>query len=667
MPGGPDRDGSGPPHDHGRGSGDGNSPPPPPPFGRPEPTGFVPQGAGQEAFAFEARLGEVLLELKGTDVEDLVYSTASKPVDFENWVTLTRMNLESKHSQLVIWWDSMYSSARNAYEQYLQLSPLQRSDIRPDLSGFNVTGHQVERYMRRHVIKAMPRHIQNTLLHMHNVSCADVLFQAMVDAGPGTEQDRSFTLQSVVTKGQAPPVHLIYDKLHKWRFDMSRLTALGVHPPDPGVQRNVIIHYVTKLAEADRNFEYRLNAYRLTRHVQGAVTQPTVDELWRYLVAEAREVHGVGQTSAKKAAAKSQSKQPQQQSAPHNVPEGAGDVPKDTAKKVDPQPKAKAKAKARAKSKGAGKGKNSEKKTAKNDDVEDSKDGSSSGKGAGKRRPCTFFNNGQGCKNGALCEFKHKERTPKDGQCFNCGSKSHTKPDCPAPKKDGKQAGAGTKSDSDGQPGELYERILETLEDDADTDNEYHPNSAKLCHEPEKKLSAHGFVPKGAGCVECVRASRRRKANIPKGVEPDSEEKSAGRRARDAATSENLGRLVLIDSGCSCETQPFPASWNGVPPKHAELTALFLAVGKIPGYKIGEVVYVSEEHGEMEPVFPWGRYSRKWLLTADLNYHSADPHILHEPSGLKFPVIWKGNLPHIYERQIEQLRFADRMRQFKVK
>ena len=116
----------------------------------------MPEGAGQEAFAFEARLGEVLLKLKATDVEDLVYCAASKPVDCENWVALTRMNLESKHSQLVIWWDTMFATTRSAYEQYLQLSPLQRSGIRPDLSGFNVTCHQVERYMIRHVTKPCP-------------------------------------------------------------------------------------------------------------------------------------------------------------------------------------------------------------------------------------------------------------------------------------------------------------------------------------------------------------------------------------------------------------------------------------------------------------------------------------------------------------------------------
>ena len=85
---------------------------------------------------------------------------------------------------------------------------------------------------------------------------------------------------------------------------------------------------------------------------------------------------------------------------------------------------------------------------------------------------------------------------------------------------------------------------------------------------------------------------------MPKGAESDSEPKSAGRRARDAARSKKLGRLLLIDSGCSCETKTFPASWNGVPPKDAELTAVFLAVGKIPGYKIGEIIYISEEYGE---------------------------------------------------------------------
>ena len=72
---------------------------------------------------------------------------------------------------------------------------------------------------------------------------------------------------------------------------MARLQKLGVATPDPSVQRNVLTHYVFKLAEANKEFEYRLNAYTMNRHLTGAVTQEQVDELWRYLVSEAREFH----------------------------------------------------------------------------------------------------------------------------------------------------------------------------------------------------------------------------------------------------------------------------------------------------------------------------------------------------------------------------------------
>ena len=70
--------------------------------------------------------------------------------------------------------------------------------------------------------------------------------------------------------------------------------------PDPSVQKTVITSFVTKLPEADAEFAYRLNAYTLAKKLQRAVTQPQVDELWRYLVAEAREVHGVKHETSKK-------------------------------------------------------------------------------------------------------------------------------------------------------------------------------------------------------------------------------------------------------------------------------------------------------------------------------------------------------------------------------
>ena len=55
---------------------------------------------------------------------------------------------------------------------------------------------------------------------------------------------------------------------------MMRLQKLGVATPDPTVQRNVLTHFVNKLAESNEEFKYRLNAYTLTKNLQGQLLRP---------------------------------------------------------------------------------------------------------------------------------------------------------------------------------------------------------------------------------------------------------------------------------------------------------------------------------------------------------------------------------------------------------
>ena len=161
----------------------------------------MPEGAGCEAYSFEAKLGDVLVKFKDGDMIKLEYTSGSKPVDFETWVKKVRMQLESRHSQIVSWWDVAYCNALATYERYLALSPLQRSAVRPEMRNYTVVHHQVERYMRCHLINAVPMNVQSTLLHMSNVTCVDVLYQVLIDAGPGTENDRANALKSVVQLG----------------------------------------------------------------------------------------------------------------------------------------------------------------------------------------------------------------------------------------------------------------------------------------------------------------------------------------------------------------------------------------------------------------------------------------------------------------------------------
>ena len=84
----------------------------------------VPEGAGVGGqLDFEApRLGDVLAELKASDVDDWTHKSTPKAAGFEKCAQLTRMNLESRRSQLVMWWGAV-QQRQAAHNTYLQLPP----------------------------------------------------------------------------------------------------------------------------------------------------------------------------------------------------------------------------------------------------------------------------------------------------------------------------------------------------------------------------------------------------------------------------------------------------------------------------------------------------------------------------------------------------------------
>ena len=53
-------------------------------------------------------------------------------------------------------------------------------------------------------------------------------------------------------------------------------------------------------------------------------------------------------------------------------------------------------------------------------------------------------------------------------------------------------------------------------------------------------------------------------------------------------------------------------------------------------------------------------------LSGDVNYNRNDPHVLHIEPGLKFRITWGHRCPHMYEKQVEELRLASRIAACKV-
>ena len=64
--------------------------------------------------------------------------------------------------------------------------------------------------MLRDVLAAMPTHNKHAILHHPGMPYADILFQALVGAGPGTDAGKAFALQSVVPKGGPVAARAVY-------------------------------------------------------------------------------------------------------------------------------------------------------------------------------------------------------------------------------------------------------------------------------------------------------------------------------------------------------------------------------------------------------------------------------------------------------------------------
>ena len=186
--------------------------------------------------------------------------------------------------------------------RYLSLGPIDRPLVRVDVGWINPEQYSIELRLRPLILEAVPEVVRRSALSTRQTGVADLLFAAMIEAGPGTLRDREQTLKAVNTV-QHSAVADVYDHLQKWKFDLTRLMRLGMAPPDPTVQAQPLRSMVAKMAEADAAFQYRLHAFQMQHGMFGLLTQAQVDEFWRYLSAEAREAHGQdgGKASAKAA------------------------------------------------------------------------------------------------------------------------------------------------------------------------------------------------------------------------------------------------------------------------------------------------------------------------------------------------------------------------------
>ncbi|CAK0867649.1 unnamed protein product [Prorocentrum cordatum] len=357
-------------------------------------------------------LESTLAKLRAADLPRLAWKggPAAKPGVLEHWIQRASLDLGGMHHLIERYWSQVLGVVVETCETYLRHGPLDRPAIRPmqpaqfPPSGTDaVNFHSAELRLRGLLLALVPEDFKQACLSTRQTSTTDVLFSARVSAGPGTGADRDHTLEQV-SKGRHVDVKSTYDELQRWKFSANRLATLGVAAPDPSKQLSSLKAIAHRMLESNEEVKHRCFGFLVTRGLSGGVAnQAQVDELWRYLSAEAREFADAAPQKDDPAAKLAIERRLKGE--PKGHPKGGKGDPKG--------------------GKGDTKGKD--------DKGGKSKTDQNSSK-TGAKKLCTFFESAGGCTKGASCSFAHRKLSPSDGKCFNCGSTEHRSADCTRPR-----------------------------------------------------------------------------------------------------------------------------------------------------------------------------------------------------------------------------------------
>ena len=464
--------------------------------------------------------------MRDDDFPKLKYTSDNrKPAEFERWVQLMTMKVSSAHPTVRDFWQVVQLTASAAYDQYLYLGPMQKSLARPDTAAVPLKYTSVEMRIRPLVLSTLPASVQSMALSTRQSTVVELLYAAMVDAGPGTKRDRE-TLHKAVAATPAAGAKEAFNTLQVWKFDLQRLVRLGMQPPDPSLQAETLRAMVKKMAEQDQAFQYRLHAYQMNTGMFGMVTQQQVDEFWKFLSSEAREVQGCITVDAKALAVKGGGK---------GDPKGGGKGQQGGGGKGQP-------------GKGDGKGK-----AGKGGQPDKDKDKDKDK----KKQTCKFYQQDGGCSKGGQCGFEHPKLSIKDGRCFNCGASGHQTRECPRPRAQAKAA-------------------------PAIADGHAATPAATTTPVPATSGSASTAQAQGGGQSAQAQAAQIAAATVKALLQTDwSDLQNLQAKVARAKTAHVVEEgLILADSGASHEVRAL----TGSAPADARPVELQLAAGAQPGW-----------------------------------------------------------------------------------
>ena len=399
------------------------SPPPPPPplppippmpwFGGNDGSGGNGEGlAGVKPVSLGENPNESLRTFDLPRLED-----SATALEFGDWLSMVDSYMGDLSYSSGVWWKMIRSAVDRCYQEWLQLGPLDRLRVKPQLESQAHLWPRTERRALAMLLQAVPEHLRAEVISARKLSTDQVMFRLFCTFQPGGASERTRLLQAISDCKCGESVKDALTWIRVWRRHVGRALELGVTLPDALVLVGVLQGCSELISNRSPQVAYRLN---MMRQQLGIDQQPTTSSVMTYsehLQAEGEELVLTGLGTEFDG-----SKPPRKA-----VLKAIDGVGKDTPKGSPDG------------AKGNGKG----------DLATPPGIGGNTG-GSGSPGVCRYWGSQDGCKRGDRCKFGHSMLNPKDNRCFGCSAVGHSKRECPHLKK---KVAKGRLSDSKGDDG----------------------------------------------------------------------------------------------------------------------------------------------------------------------------------------------------------------------
>ena len=395
-------------------------------------------------------------------------------LDFGDWLTVVQQMIGDVSYTSAQWWGVVMTAVEQAYHHWLQADPLMRLRMAPVIPDMARGWPRTENRVVGMLLQAVPKDIYEDLVANRHMSAGQVMFKLYTVFQPGGQVERTSLLQMLVDwKGPSNDAAEMVNSIRKWRRWVVRAEELQLVLPDPLVLAGV----VAKMSDALARLGGAQAAYRLSsvRQYLGIDLRPGMQEIRTFselLQAEAGEmalrqpgntIQGPTTKPNHVVGVKSMS-----------GPDQSGNQPK-----------------------GGSKGK------------QDDAAGSSTGRRGEKpelpinaanvvhKTACVNWLTDKGCRYAERCRFVHTVLDSKDGRCFNCSGKGHSKRECAAGKRSESREPKGVSvGEGDAGAPESVEGGL----DEAETAAQITPENEEVIQEVNHLLkSITGPMPKTIG------------------------------------------------------------------------------------------------------------------------------------------------------------------------